>query len=127
MEELFLPYKIKKVMIEEPLLGVCVVFRNSRIDKWFGINFKQSDFSLERLHTLIMQSKYTDFEKDFIIFDGDGNVCFSNCEVDIKEYENGIISVDNGGYYLKPLKEKNKYLYSFNRKDIIDELRARRY
>ena len=41
---------------------------------------------------MLMLDKYSDFEREFIIFDKFGNVCYSNSKASIEIDENGVVS-----------------------------------
>ena len=101
MSEIVLPKKIETALDKDPELGVCVVYKNNEINEWFSMKYKNDDFLRQRLSNILMLDKYSDFEREFIIFDKLGNVCYSNSNAKIQVDENGIISINENEYFLK--------------------------
>ena len=87
MDELFgkyfVPIGVKRAMLEDPILGVCVAFKNKMTSKWYSMGFCLSEYGLDRISNLVLSGKYSDFEHDYMILDSYGNVCASNCKEEV--------------------------------------------
>ena len=87
-DKYFIPMGVKRAMLEDPILGVCVAFKHKMTDRWYSMGFSCTEYGLERLSNMNLNGKYSDFEHDFIVLDSYGNVCCSNCneEVTVDDY-----------------------------------------
>lgn len=90
----FLPISVKSAFVQNPYLGVCVVFKNTVYKKWMCSQFKESSFSIQRLNEIIYSGKYSDFEHDYVIIDSEGNVCGTNCNAKVFVDEHGYVHVE---------------------------------
>ena len=108
-KNVFLPLKIKKTLENEPCLGVCVVFKNDKFKRWFSMGMNDCDYCKEKLSEIVMKNKFSDFEKEFLIVDKFGNVCFSNCDANVTCDENGIIHINENECYVTAI-ENNRWV-----------------
>ena len=113
-----LPQGIVHAMLQDPILGVCVSFKDNRFKRWYSLGFSYSPYSLSKLSSLVKDGKYSDFERDFVVLDGDGNVCCTNCDVSVEKRDEMII-VD-GKHYIKVIKDKSfpRYISGSSKMEI---------
>jgi hypothetical protein len=102
----FLPASVKHSMLRDPMLGVCIVFKDNKFKRWFSTGMPYSMYALERISNLMNNWKYSDFERDFVILDDNGDVCINNCNANVTKREDGLISV-NDDYYVRVIKDKS--------------------
>ena len=118
-EKYFLPNGVKQAMLREPELGVCIVFKDNKFKRWFCTGLPYSGYALEKISNLMQNWKYSDFEKDFIILDDNGDVCVSNCSASVTKRDDGLISIDDD-YYVRIIKDKKspKYIGGQTERDV---------
>ena len=109
-EKYFLPNGVKQAMLREPELGVCIVFKDNKFKRWFSTGLPYSGYALEKISNLMKNWKYSDFEKDFIILDDNGDVCVSNCSASVIKRDDGLISIDDD-YFIRVIKDKKSFKY----------------
>ncbi|MBQ3158445.1 MAG: hypothetical protein IJB98_01990 [Clostridia bacterium] len=102
---------VKPSMIEEPRLGVCVVFKEDKYKMWFSHQLVLDDFSQYRLAKIISSEKYSDFEKEFVIIDKHGNVLYSNSNTKVVVDGNGFVHIDNDAYLIKVVDDDKNPRY----------------
>lgn len=115
----FIPESVKHTMLRDPMLGVCIIFKDNKYNMWFSTGLPYSQYALEKISNLMSAWKYSDFERDFIILDDNGDVCVSNCDANVTKRDDGLISVDDK-YYVRVIKDKSftRYVGGRTEKDV---------
>ena len=121
-----LPQRIRTAMFQDPILGVCVVFKDNKFKRWYSTNLSYSEYSLERLSNLMKRWKYSDFDQDFIILDGNGEVCCTNCKEEVTYDDKGLVMVGDNKYFVKIIKDKNypQYVGGRTMEDIDKKVKS---
>ena len=104
-EHFFVPEKVQFEFNNNPELGVCVIFKNNIFKVWGHINLPYSNFANHRISSLMLNGKYSDFEKDFVIINSNGEICSANCNAKV-EVNNGVVCVNDSQYFVKPVQTK---------------------
>ena len=122
--EKWLPASIRKILEEDPEFGVCIVFKNLQYKFWYCVKLSNCEFARQRISNIIEKNEYSDFEKEFIIFDKNGTVCYSNTNVKIDIDEFGIIHINGNEYLMKPFNEGShkEYLFGKKEEDIFKQM-----
>ena len=117
LENIYLPQKVKEAMVQEPELGVCVVFKDNRRNVWSAMQHSATKFATQRVMSIVLSGKMSDFEHDFVIVDKN---CSANCDAKIMVDEYGIIHVEDDRCLIKPLEDAARPQYVSAK--YIDEL-----
>ena len=105
LENIYLPQKVKEAMVQEPELGVCVVFKDNRRNVWSAMQHSATKFATQRVMSIVLSGKMSDFEHDFVIVDKNGEICSANCDAKVMVDEYGIIHVEDDRCLIKPLED----------------------
>ena len=111
LEDSYLPHSVTRAINLEPDLGVCVLFRNDKLNEWFYERLNSTDYSIEKLERIIYRGKYSDFEKDFAIINKDGEVCFSTCDIKVQKDDSEYIHINDNEFILKIIENAGMPFY----------------
>lgn len=89
---------IKPSLDRDPELGVCILYKNDKYGMWFSTQCPLLSIVEHKLYEILSRNYYSDFEKDFIVIDRNGNVLYTNNKAVVATDINGFIHVDNDSY-----------------------------
>ena len=119
----YLSANVRTAMFQNPELGVCVLYKDNKFKRWSTLQLRDSDFSKNKLASMILDGQMSDFEEEFVVIDQDGNVCATNAKDKTSVDGFGIVHIENDKMLVKPLAEgvspqfvSAKNMHELNRK-----------
>ncbi len=122
----FIPFEARKALVDNPRLGVCVIFKkNNKSNQWLTAQFRYDDFSFYKLNKMMLENCYDYYFQSFVMLDDKGNVLYSNCDATISCNAKGLINVNNNEYFVKVLNDKilPTYVGGRNKEEMLKEVK----
>ena len=104
-DNVLLPKKLEYSINNNPKLGVCVIYKDNRINVWNSLQRTGSEFNKKAISTLLINDIYNDFANDFVVVNENGETCYSNCNASVAIDENGFIHINDDEYLVKPIND----------------------